>query len=55
MKAFADKIHRETDVFFIGRGSDYTTSLEASLKLKEISYIHSEAYPSGELKHGPLP
>ena len=54
VKAFADKIHRETDVFFIGRGSDYTTSLEASLKLKEISYIHSEAYPSGELKHGPI-
>ena len=54
VKAFADKIHRETDVFFIGRGSDYTTSLEASLKLKEISYIHSESYAAGELKHGTI-
>lgn len=54
IKAFADKIHKETDIYFIGRGSDYATSLEASLKLKEISYIHSEAYPSGELKHGPI-
>ena len=54
IKAFADKIHKESDVYFIGRGSDYATSLEASLKLKEISYIHSEAYPAGELKHGPI-
>ena len=42
------------DCFFIGRGVDYTTALEGSLKLKEISYIHSEAYPAGELKHGPI-
>jgi glucosamine--fructose-6-phosphate aminotransferase (isomerizing) len=42
------------DSFFIGRGVDYTTALEGSLKLKEISYIHSEAYPAGELKHGPI-
>lgn len=42
------------DSFFIGRGLDYTTALEGSLKLKEISYIHSEAYPAGELKHGPI-
>lgn len=42
------------DCFFIGRGIDYTTALEGSLKLKEISYIHSEAYPAGELKHGPI-
>ena len=41
-------------MFFIGRGADYTVALEGSLKLKEISYIHSEAYPSGELKHGPI-
>lgn len=54
VKKFADKIYREKNIFFIGRGSDYATSLEASLKLKEISYIHSEAYPSGELKHGPI-
>ena len=42
------------DVFFIGRNLDYALSLEGSLKLKEISYIHSEAYPSGELKHGTI-
>ncbi|MDF2511075.1 MAG: glmS 1 [Herbinix sp.] len=42
------------DSFFIGRGVDYTTALEGSLKLKEISYIHSEAFPAGELKHGPI-
>ncbi len=54
VKSFADKIHKETDIYFIGRGSDYATSMEASLKLKEISYIHSEAYASGELKHGPI-
>jgi glucosamine--fructose-6-phosphate aminotransferase (isomerizing) len=41
-------------VFFIGRGLDYYLSMEASLKLKEISYIHSEAYPGGELKHGTI-
>ncbi len=54
IKDFAKRIYKEKDVFFIGRGIDYTTSLEGSLKLKEISYIHSEAYPSGELKHGPI-
>jgi glucosamine--fructose-6-phosphate aminotransferase (isomerizing) len=42
------------DMFFIGRGIDYATAMEGSLKLKEISYIHSEAYPAGELKHGPI-
>ena len=42
------------DIFFIGRGLDYATALEGSLKLKEISYIHSEAYAAGELKHGPI-
>lgn len=42
------------DVFFIGRGIDYAISMEGSLKLKEISYIHSEAYPAGELKHGTI-
>ena len=42
------------DVFFIGRGIDYTVSLEDSLKLKEVSYIHSDAYAAGELKHGPI-
>ena len=42
------------DVFFIGRGIDYAISLEGSLKMKEISYIHSEAYAAGELKHGTI-
>ena len=51
---FAKKIYQEKDVFFLGRGVDYNTALEASLKLKEISYIHSEAYAAGELKHGPI-
>ena len=41
-------------MFFLGRGVDYSASLEGSLKLKEISYIHSEGYASGELKHGPI-
>lgn len=51
---FADKIHTEKDVFFLGRGLDYQIAVEASLKLKELSYIHSEAYPGGELKHGSI-
>ena len=54
IKKFANRIYKEKDAFFIGRGIDYTVALEGSLKLKEISYIHSEAYPSGELKHGPI-
>lgn len=54
IKTFAKKVYKETDMFFLGRGSDYTVALEGSLKLKEISYIHSEAYASGELKHGPI-
>ncbi len=44
----------QSDLFMIGRGLDYTTLMEGSLKLKEISYIHSEVYASGELKHGPI-
>ena len=54
VKAFAQKVYKEKDIFFLGRGVDYAASLEGSLKLKEISYIHSEAYASGELKHGPI-
>ena len=54
VEKFAKRIYKEKDVFFIGRGVDYTVALEGSLKLKEISYIHSEAYASGELKHGPI-
>ena len=51
---FAKKIYTEKDMFFLGRGNDYNVALEGSLKLKEISYIHSEAYAAGELKHGPI-
>lgn len=51
---FASKYASAKDVFFLGRGVDYATSLEGSLKLKEISYIHSEAYAAGELKHGTI-
>ncbi len=51
---FASKFSASHDIFFIGRGLDYATSLEGSLKLKEISYIHSEAYAAGELKHGTI-
>ena len=51
---FAAKNSMAKDVFFIGRGVDYAVSLEGSLKLKEISYIHSEAYAAGELKHGTI-
>lgn len=53
-KSFAEKIAKHEDLFFIGRGLDHAVSLEGSLKLKEISYIHSEAYAAGELKHGTL-
>ena len=51
---FASKYANAKDVFFIGRGIDYAISMEGSLKMKEISYIHSEAYAAGELKHGTI-
>ena len=54
IKEFAKKTYTEKDMFFLGRGTDYNVALEGSLKLKEISYIHSEAYAAGELKHGPI-
>ena len=54
IKNFSSIVYKETDMFFLGRGLDYYSALEASLKLKEISYIHSEAYAAGELKHGPI-
>jgi glucosamine--fructose-6-phosphate aminotransferase (isomerizing) len=54
IKVVAESISGHENLFFIGRGLDYAVSLEGSLKLKEISYIHSEAYPAGELKHGTL-
>ncbi len=54
IKVMAKEHHNSNDVFIIGRGIDYAASLEGSLKLKEISYIHSEAYAAGELKHGTI-
>lgn len=54
IQKFANRYVAAKDVFFIGRGIDYAISLEGSLKLKEISYIHSEAYAAGELKHGTI-
>lgn len=54
IQRFANRYIGAKDVFFIGRGIDYAISLEGSLKLKEISYIHSEAYAAGELKHGTI-
>lgn len=53
-KDIAKLIYKNNDIFFIGRGIDYAVAMEGSLKLKEISYIHSEAYPAGELKHGTI-
>ncbi|AEM79523.1 MULTISPECIES: glutamine--fructose-6-phosphate transaminase (isomerizing) [Thermoanaerobacter] len=54
IQKFASEHYNAKDVFYIGRGLDYAVAMEGSLKLKEISYIHSEAYPAGELKHGTL-
>lgn len=54
IQRFAQEIARHEDLFFLGRGLDYAVALEGSLKLKEITYIHSEAYAAGELKHGTL-
>ncbi len=53
-KKLADAVYQHEDVFFIGRRVDYAISLEGSLKLKEVSYIHSDAYQAGELKHGTI-
>lgn len=52
--ALAERLCRHSCFFFLGRGYDFAAALEAALKLKEISYIHAEAYPAGEMKHGPL-
>ena len=54
IKEFSKKAYNEHDIFFLGRGIDEVVAREGSLKLKEISYIHSESYPAGELKHGPI-
>ena len=52
--AWAEAFARKDNALFLGRGLHYPIALEGALKLKEISYIHAEAYPAGELKHGPL-
>lgn len=54
VKQLASELQNIKNIFFLGRGLDFAMALEASLKLKEISYIHSEAYPAGELKHGTI-
>ena len=54
VKDFSKEVYQEKDIFFLGRGIDETVAKEGSLKLKEISYIHSESYAAGELKHGPI-
>lgn len=54
MKHVSEKMVKAKDAFYIGRGLDYAFSLEGALKLKEISYVHAEAYPAGELKHGTI-
>lgn len=54
IKEFAGEIKNETSLFYIGRGLDYQTTIEAALKLKEVSYIHTEAFAAGELKHGTI-
>jgi glucosamine--fructose-6-phosphate aminotransferase (isomerizing) len=54
IKLMADKFSKYQDFYFLGRGIGYPVAMEGSLKLKEITYIHSEAYPGGEMKHGPI-
>ena len=54
IQRFANRYLAAKDIFFIGRGIDHAISLEGSLKMKEISYVHSEAYAAGELKHGTI-
>jgi len=53
-QALAERFHRASDFLFLGRGINYPIALEGALKLKEISYIHAEGYPAGEMKHGPI-
>ncbi|HEX6008976.1 MAG TPA: glutamine--fructose-6-phosphate transaminase (isomerizing), partial [Actinomycetota bacterium] len=54
VRGIAEEIHRARDVLFIGRHTGFPAALEGALKLKEISYLHAEGYPAGELKHGPI-
>ena len=50
----AERFYNRSDFLFLGRGINYPIALEGALKLKEISYIHAEGYPAGEMKHGPI-
>jgi glucosamine--fructose-6-phosphate aminotransferase (isomerizing) len=54
MEKVAERFYSRTDFLFLGRGINYPIALEGALKLKEISYIHAEGYPAGEMKHGPI-
>jgi glucosamine--fructose-6-phosphate aminotransferase (isomerizing) len=54
VEAVAARFHTRTDFLYLGRGINYPIALEGALKLKEISYIHAEGYPAGEMKHGPI-
>ncbi len=54
LERIADEVHREADFLYLGRGINYPIALEGALKMKEISYIHAEGYPAGEMKHGPI-
>jgi glucosamine--fructose-6-phosphate aminotransferase (isomerizing) len=54
MERVAEKFYSRRDFLFLGRGHNYPIALEGALKLKEISYIHAEGYPAGEMKHGPI-
>ena len=54
IQAIAEKLHHATDMLFLARGELFPIALEGALKLKEISYIHAEGYPAGEMKHGPI-
>jgi len=54
MEEIAARFHARTDFLYLGRGINYPIALEGALKLKEISYIHAEGYPAGEMKHGPI-
>ena len=54
MKKIAGRVYRCNDFLYLGRGIHYPIALEGALKLKEISYVHAEGYPAGEMKHGPI-
>jgi glutamine---fructose-6-phosphate transaminase (isomerizing) len=54
VRELAQKLHQYRDFLYLGRGINYPIALEGALKLKEISYIHAEGYPAGEMKHGPI-